>query len=678
MPDFLGEKPKGTPGKHITILSIDGGGVRGLIPATILAELEGRLQRLDGAERRLVDYFDLVAGTSAGGLITAMITSPSTQDATRPLFTAKEVFNFYQKYANKIFPQTKGPFGQLRKNIAALNGPKYKARGLDMLLNEHFGSDPYLAGALTSVIIPSFDIKIQQPVFFSSWKAKQEVLDNVPVKLVCGATSAAPTYLPPVQFTLQDTKADPPVTREFNMIDGGVAVNNPTYVGITQAIKEVQSGGTCAERMNYTDFNDLLVLSLGTGQHPMGYDAREAARWGVIDWLVNKSDAPLVDMVFNASADMVDYNLSIMFQSQQCGANYLRIQTDSISGNLPSVDDSGNLWKLIATANLLLDQPVSDRDFKTGKLVPIPDGGTNREALYRFAEWLSEERKARIAAATPPPPPPAEEPAAAPAAEAPAADAPAADAPPAEAPAAEAPPAEAPPAEAPPAEAPAAEAPAAEAPPAEAPAAEAPPAEAPPAEAPPAEAPAPAAAAEEPKPEEKPAEAPAAPAAEEAKPAEEAPPPPKTEAEPEKKEPEKVKSPPTQSPYVANPYFPSSFSFQENPFESRYYPIDSTYYNHDDSFYGPPRYDNSYRSSYNPQAPIGTTYYTSPFPYGSSQPSYYRNPTYYAPASYMNNSSATSSYMEPMYYQNHDASRPSQRQIGKSSSIFSELFSLFF
>jgi patatin-like phospholipase/acyl hydrolase len=65
------------------------------------------VQRLDGAERRLVDYFDLVAGTSAGGLITAMITSPSTQDATRPLFTAKEVFNFYQKYANKIFPQTK-------------------------------------------------------------------------------------------------------------------------------------------------------------------------------------------------------------------------------------------------------------------------------------------------------------------------------------------------------------------------------------------------------------------------------------------------------------------------------------------------------------------------------------------------------------------------------------------
>jgi patatin-like phospholipase/acyl hydrolase len=168
-----------------------------------------------------------------------------------------------------IFGFCRGPFGQLRKNIAALNGPKYKARGLDSLLNEYFGSDPYLAGALTSVIIPSFDIKIQQPVFFSSWKAKQEVLDNVPVKLVCGATSAAPTYLPPVQFTLQDTKADPPVTREFNMIDGGVAVNNPAYVGITQAIKEVQSGGTCAERMNYTVC--VFFLSFSQRHHHLCY-----------------------------------------------------------------------------------------------------------------------------------------------------------------------------------------------------------------------------------------------------------------------------------------------------------------------------------------------------------------------------------------------------------------------
>ena len=58
----------------------------------------------------------------------------------------------------------------------------------------------------------------------------------------------------------------------------------------------------------------------------MGYDAREVAKWGIVDWLSNKGEAPLVDMVFNASADMVDYNLAIMFQSQHCSSNYLRIQ----------------------------------------------------------------------------------------------------------------------------------------------------------------------------------------------------------------------------------------------------------------------------------------------------------------------------------------------------------------
>jgi hypothetical protein len=62
-------------------------------------------QRLDGQDKRLVDYFDLVAGTSTGGLITAMITAPSRENRKRPMFTAKEVSHFYQEYASMIFPQ---------------------------------------------------------------------------------------------------------------------------------------------------------------------------------------------------------------------------------------------------------------------------------------------------------------------------------------------------------------------------------------------------------------------------------------------------------------------------------------------------------------------------------------------------------------------------------------------
>ncbi len=68
------------------------------------------------------------------------------------------------------------------------------------------------------------------------------------------------------------------------------------------------------------------MLSLGTGQQIQSYDTNEVAKWGVFKWMAFKGDAPLVDMVFNASADMVDYNLSIIFASQKSSRNYLRIQ----------------------------------------------------------------------------------------------------------------------------------------------------------------------------------------------------------------------------------------------------------------------------------------------------------------------------------------------------------------
>ncbi|PKI46097.1 hypothetical protein CRG98_033492 [Punica granatum] len=94
-----------TYGNLITILSIDGGGVRGIIPATILSFLESQLQELDGEDVRLADYFDVVAGTSTGGLLTAMLTAPDKNNDNRPLFAAKDVRSFYLEHCPKIFPQ---------------------------------------------------------------------------------------------------------------------------------------------------------------------------------------------------------------------------------------------------------------------------------------------------------------------------------------------------------------------------------------------------------------------------------------------------------------------------------------------------------------------------------------------------------------------------------------------
>ncbi|XP_057817103.2 patatin-like protein 2 isoform X2 [Cryptomeria japonica] len=207
--------------KMRTILSIDGGGVRGLIPAQALEFLETKLQELDGPGARLADYFDIIAGTSTGGLMAAMITSPNGHN--RPLFASKDLTNFYMKWLPHIFPQrtTSSRFRQVKSFFC---GCKYSGQCLQMILNENIPS-LRLSETITNVLIPTFDVKLQQPAIFSTFQAKENPLKNPFLKDVCIATSAAPTFLPPHYFTIHDQSSASP--RSFHLIDGGIAANNP-------------------------------------------------------------------------------------------------------------------------------------------------------------------------------------------------------------------------------------------------------------------------------------------------------------------------------------------------------------------------------------------------------------------------------------------------------------------
>uniref|UniRef100_A0A6N2M4H7 Patatin n=1 Tax=Salix viminalis TaxID=40686 RepID=A0A6N2M4H7_SALVM len=89
--------------KVATVLSIDGGGIRGIIPGSLLAFLESKLQELDGAQARIADYFDIIAGTSTGGLVATMLAAPNKEN--RPLYAAKDINDFYFEHCPKIFPQ---------------------------------------------------------------------------------------------------------------------------------------------------------------------------------------------------------------------------------------------------------------------------------------------------------------------------------------------------------------------------------------------------------------------------------------------------------------------------------------------------------------------------------------------------------------------------------------------
>ncbi|KAJ1265919.1 hypothetical protein BS78_08G110400 [Paspalum vaginatum] len=230
--------PKSPPsafGSIVTVLSIDGGGVRGLIPGTILGFLEAQLQKLDGPGARIADYFDVVAGTSTGGLVAAMLTAPDAEG--RPLFAARDVNGFYLRHCPSIFPAVRGgALGLLR----SVWGPKYDGRYLRSVVRELLG-ETRVSQALTNVVIPTFDIKLLHPTVFTTNDAMGDASKDALLSDVCISTSAAPTYLPGHQFQTEYSDGGRP-RRAFNLIDGGVAANNPTLLAMTHVIKETLLG----------------------------------------------------------------------------------------------------------------------------------------------------------------------------------------------------------------------------------------------------------------------------------------------------------------------------------------------------------------------------------------------------------------------------------------------------
>ncbi|XP_048131278.1 patatin-like protein 2 isoform X2 [Rhodamnia argentea] len=383
-----------TYGNLITILSIDGGGIRGLIPGTILDFLETELQKLDGKDARIVDYFDVISGTSTGGLVTAMLTTPNEKN--RPVFAAKDIKDFYLNHCPKIFPQDSCPFKPVTKMIKAVAGPKYDGKYLHKIVREELG-DKRLHQTLTNVVIPTFDIKTLQPTIFSSYQVKKDPSVDALLSDICISTSAAPTYLPAHKFETKDPSGK---VREFNLIDGGVAANNPTLVAMGEVTKAIMGGSSDFFPIKPTDYRRFLVISLGTGTRKAEgkYTAHEAAKWGVLGWLTS-GGSPLIDVFTQASADMVDYHLSAVFQALHLHDNYLRIQDDTLSGVLSSVDvaTKRNLNDLVKTGEALLKKPVSRVNLETGVCEPTSNQETNEEVLIRFAKLLSQERLLRHA-----------------------------------------------------------------------------------------------------------------------------------------------------------------------------------------------------------------------------------------------------------------------------------------
>ncbi|KAI3972647.1 hypothetical protein MKX01_019305 [Papaver californicum] len=371
--------PSGAKGKLVTVLSIDGGGVKGIIPGVILAFIEAELQKLDGEEVRLADYFDVVAGTSTGGLITAMITAPDSNN--RPLYAAKEIVPFYLQHSPDVFPNKNSGrmLGSVVNLFSTMAGPKYSGRDFRSLVRQLLG-DTKINQTLSSIVIPTFDMRLLQPIIFSTSEAKRDVSKDALLSDVCISTCAAPTYFPSHYFKTKNSEGK--VLKRFNLVDGGVAANNPP------------------PSMPWTT-EKYMIISIGTGnaKNEKKYKSSVVSKWGVLGWLYDGGNVPLIDAFCQASADMVDIHASTLFRALHCQENYLRIETDDLVGNTASVDISTkkNMQKLIRIGQDLLKRTMCRVNLETGISEEVEGACTNEEALIRFVKVLSSERRARLA-----------------------------------------------------------------------------------------------------------------------------------------------------------------------------------------------------------------------------------------------------------------------------------------
>ncbi|MCD9640962.1 Patatin-like protein 2, partial [Datura stramonium] len=284
---------------------------------------EALKEELDGEDARLADYFDIIAGTSTGGLVTAMLTAPNKDK--RPLFAAKDIKPFYLEHGPKIFPQKRMIlFGSIMKTLKSLIGPKYNGKYLHQVIEEKLG-ETHLSETLTNVVIPTFDIKNLQPTIFSTFQAREKPLMDARLSDICISTSAAPTYLPAHYFQTQDEDGN---FHDFNLIDGGVAANNPALVATSQVTKQIMTGNPDFFPIKPIDYGRFLVISIGTGSAKVEqkYNAKIASKWGIMGWLLNGGSTPIVDVFTQASGDMVDLHISVVFQALHSEENYLRIQ----------------------------------------------------------------------------------------------------------------------------------------------------------------------------------------------------------------------------------------------------------------------------------------------------------------------------------------------------------------
>lgn len=290
--------------RKFRILSIDGGGLRGVIPLQIIRHIES----LTGEE--IHNSFDLIAGTSTGGLLTCALTFQDVDniEGDHRKYSLDEIEEIYVKKGKKIFPSES--YLSLKMNpIKKWFYPKFSPNALQEILEYYFG-DARITNCMKPIFLTSYDMHRNKPIFFTSREANLLHERNPRLKDICRATSAAPTYFPSYRFSYDG--------ENVICIDGGVFMNNPSLGALIEVLGNMKyKYYKVKENM---DLSDIFILSLGTGKSNKVVDSFSSEKWGRLNWI-----KPIIDLTTNGPVKVIHNQLKTIFEMFINEDNYLRI-----------------------------------------------------------------------------------------------------------------------------------------------------------------------------------------------------------------------------------------------------------------------------------------------------------------------------------------------------------------
>ncbi len=285
--------------KIFNILSLDGGGVRGVLSARLL-------ERIDRKNPGFIDSFDLIAGTSTGSILAAALSLD---------FEAEQLVELYRGGSRSVFNDN--IFENIR-DLGRVRGANYNVRGIRRMLRSKFG-DAKLGDADRYLLIPTFNLdnghknelkRTWKPKFFHNFPGKDSDKNEKVVDVVL-RSCASPTFFPSYQ----------------GYIDGAVVANNPCMAAVAQVLKSKKA-----------DLDGIRVMSIGTGFNPE-FVRGKTLNWGLLQW------APLLPRLLTAgSMGVAEYQCE-----QLLGSRFHRI-TKVLEDRIP-MDAVGRVDELIEIAD---------------------------------------------------------------------------------------------------------------------------------------------------------------------------------------------------------------------------------------------------------------------------------------------------------------------------------------